>query len=515
MAEQPIQIEVTFDGASEATRELGRVSQGISNVGQTADRAGVTVESFSRGFQNTAQRVQGVASAVQTLASSFGSENRTGSLVASVAGATAQFAAMGAMLGPAGAVIGGLVGATSSIYAMAQASDEAATAASRHADALRRVAQAREEASLAMAERAVAGEGSLSGLSDEELEAHRLRRAEARLRAEADIDSPTITTELLRSMGLASSEETLAGAIRQLDYEIGNIDAEIERRRDEARRELEADLAESDERIEAAMGRLSAPASRRRGGGVRRAAAPAEAASPEAETRLDAMRFFAEAELEITEDTNNRLIEMREARDELLASKAEEAAQLEIDIAKRQYEELARLGEEQEQERIAADERAIEHRQSMMNDLGGMMAQTTMMLGKSVAAIATGEQTAEQAFEGMAKSFLEMIAQYAAMKAATEFADAIASFARYDYSGGAQHIAAGVAFTAVAVATGVGAAAIGSAPSAPARPEAGGGTEAAQGGDVVINWNSPVITAGTQAELGRELQAAVSAAGSI
>lgn len=227
------------------------------------------------------------------------------------------------------------------------------------------------------------------------------------------------------------------------------------------------------------------------------------------------MRFFAEAELEITEDTNNRLIEMREARDELLASKAEEAAQLEIDIAKRQYEELARLGEEQEQERIAADERAIEHRQSMMNDLGGMMAQTTMMLGKSVAAIATGEQTAEQAFEGMAKSFLEMIAQYAAMKAATEFADAIASFARYDYSGGAQHIAAGVAFTAVAVATGVGAAAIGSAPSAPARPEAGGGTEAAQGGDVVINWNSPVITAGTQAELGRELQAAVSAAGSI
>lgn len=515
MAEQPIQIEVTFDGASEATRELGRVSQGISNVSQTADRAGVTVESFSRGFQNTAQRIQGVAGAVQTLASSFGSENRTGSLVASVAGATAQFAAMGAMLGPAGAVIGGLVGATSSIYAMAQASDEAATAASRHADALRRVAQAREEASLAMAERAVAGEGSLSGLSDEELEAHRLRRAEARLRAESDIDSPTIATELLRSMGLASSEETLAGAIRQLDYEIGNIDAEIERRRDEARRELEADLAESDERIEAAMGRLSAPASRRRGGGGRRAAAPVAEAAPEAETRLDAMRFFAEAELEITEDTNNRLIEMREARDELLASKAEEAAQLEIDIAKRQYEELARLGEEQEQERIAADERAIEHRQSMMNDLGGMMAQTTMMLGKSVAAIATGEQTAEQAFEGMAKSFLEMIAQYAAMKAATEFADAIASFARYDYSGGAQHIAAGVAFTAVAVATGVGAAAIGSAPSAPARPEATTGGQEMSGGNVVINWNSPVITASTMPELGRELKTAIDAAGSI
>jgi hypothetical protein len=108
-----------------------------------------------------------------------------------------------------------------------------------------------------------------------------------------------------------------------------------------------------------------------------------------------------------------------------------------------------------------------------------------------------------------------MISQYATMKAATEFADAAASFAKYDYAGGAAHIGAGVAFTAIAVATGVGAAAIGSAPSAPARPESGGGAEAAQGGDVVINWNSPVITAGTQAELGRELQAAVSAAGSI
>ena len=253
---------------------------------------------------------------------------------------------------------------------------------------------------------------------------------------------------------------------------------------------------------------------RRRGGGGRRRAEPA-AAEAIAATGPDPMRFFAEAELEITEDTNDRIIEMREERNERLLAKAEEAAQAEIDVAKRQYEEMTRLGEEQEQERMDADQRAIENRQAMMSELGGMMAQTTMMLGKSIAAVATGEKTAEQAFEGMAKAFLEMIAQYAAMKAATEFADAIASFARYDYSGGAQHIAAGVAFTAVAVATGVGAAAIGSAPSAPARPESGGGAEAAQGGDVVINWNSPVITAGTQAELGRELQAAVSAAGSI
>lgn len=509
MAEQPIQIEVTFDGASEATRELGRVSQGISNVGQTADRAGVTVESFSRGFQNTAQRIQGVAGAVQSLASALGSEDRTGSLIASAAGTTAQFAAMGAMFGPGGAIVGGIIGLTTSILSLARANDDAAESARRARDMMRELADQRiaerNEAARAEAIRT----GAFAGISEEDLTRERemriIRREELRTEFEELRERGRRTREMYEGAG----REVPEAIARPILTRIREINAEF--------RALGAEATSiTGELSERAGGLGGAPEpTRRRGGGGRRATAPVAAAEPEAATRLDSMRFFAEAELEITEDTNNRLIEMREARDELLASKAEEAAQLEIDIAKRQYEELARLGEEQEQERIAADERAIEHRQAMMNDLAGMMAQTTMMLGKSVAAIATGEQTAEQAFEGMAKSFLEMIAQYAAMKAATEFADAIASFARYDYSGGAQHIAAGVAFTAVAVATGVGAAAIGSAPSAPARPEAGGGTEAAQGGDVVINWNSPVITAGTQAELGRELQAAVSAAGSI
>jgi hypothetical protein len=99
-----------------------------------------------------------------------------------------------------------------------------------------------------------------------------------------------------------------------------------------------------------------------------------------------------------------------------------------------------------------------------------------------------------------------MISQYATMKAGVEFADAAASFARYDFGGGAAHIGAGLAFTAVAVATGVGAAALNSPPSAPARPETTQqGTGTAKGGDTVINWNSPVVTTATRAELGREI----------
>jgi hypothetical protein len=516
MAEQPIQIEVTFDGASEATRELGRVSQGISNVGQTADRAGVTVESFSRGFQNTAQRIQGVAGAVQTLASTFGSENRTGSLVASVAGATAQFASMGAMLGPTGAVVGGIAGLAAGLFNVVTASDSsrsaieqlretmqnATTDADRYAAALALVRGEDEAAARSERARAIRGENwAALNLPNEEL------RAEIRAR-EAEIN------QLIDQYGAAAESGTRVSALRE----------------DIRRLEILSSV-ESETTIFGEPAAASAPARRGGGGGGRRgrdvfemlggAASNEDIAGISAEfERLAAERAEREAE------ANALIEEKRNAHYEALKEMAIEAQDAELERQREVNEALAEM-ENERQERIregqlamkenqeADEERSLERRRSLNGELMGLLGDATMAFGKSLAAIATGEQTAEEAFQGLAKAFLEMISQYATLKAATEFADAAASFAKYDYAGGAAHIGAGVAFTAIAVATGVGAAALGSAPSAPARPEAGGGTEAAQGGDVVINWNSPVITAGTQAELGRELQAAVSAAGSI
>jgi hypothetical protein len=152
----------------------------------------------------------------------------------------------------------------------------------------------------------------------------------------------------------------------------------------------------------------------------------------------------------------------------------------------------------------------------MATELTGMLGQTTAALGKAVGSIILGEKTTEEAFKGLAAAFLEMISQYATLKAATEFAEAGAAFASFNYGGGAAHIAAGVAFTAVAVATGVGAAAINAPPQAPARPEAGQQpTEGGGGGDVNVFWNSPVVTALTRAELGRDISSMVSEAGAI
>ena len=232
--------------------------------------------------------------------------------------------------------------------------------------------------------------------------------------------------------------------------------------------------------------------------------------------RLAAERAEREAE------ANALIEEKRNAHYEALKEMAIEAQDAELERQREVNEALAEM-ENERQERIREgqlamkenEEAEVERRRSLNGELMGLLGDATMAFGKSLAAIATGEQTAEEAFQGLAKAFLEMISQYATLKAATEFAEAASSFAKYDMAGGAAHIGAGVAFTAVAVATGVGAAALGQAPSAPARPEATTGGQEVSGGNVVINWNSPVITASTMPELGRELKTAIDAAGSI
>lgn len=498
MAEQPIQIEVTFDGASEATRELGRVSQGISNVSQTADRAGVTVESFSRGFQNSAQRIQGVAGAVQSLTSALGSRDRTGGLVANVAGATAQFAAMGAMLGPAGAVVGGVVGFASSVY------------------------------SLATAHREVAPEIENTTRLIEEEGAAAVSATEAMTQFLASITT-SARTESLRNLG--NEITALTDRVYELRASGRTLEAEVEAERLRTLQRMEAAERAS---LEEEVRTTTPPARGGGGGGGRRreperdvfemlggAASNEDIASIGAEfERLAAERAEREAE------ANALIEEKRNAHYEALKEMAIEAQDAELERQREVNEALAEM-ENERQERIregqlamkenqeAEEERSLERRRSLNGELMGLLGDATMAFGKSLAAIATGEQTAEEAFQGLAKAFLEMISQYATLKAATEFAEAASSFAKYDMAGGAAHIGAGVAFTAVAVATGVGAAALGQAPSAPARPEATTGGQEVSGGNVVINWNSPVITASTMPELGRELKTAIDAAGSI
>lgn len=221
-----------------------------------------------------------------------------------------------------------------------------------------------------------------------------------------------------------------------------------------------------------------------------------EGIADEYESQLDEIRALNE-EFDAAE-----LQRAQELKDEQVRLLEERTAAEEAEREKRQA-----IAEEENEARTKLAESNEARASEMMENFGSLASGSSKLITSALIDTISGAKTAEEAFTGMLKSFLQMISEYAALKAATEFAEAIGSFARYDFSGGASHVAAGLAFTAVAVATGVGAAAINTgAPAAPARPATGGGE--GRGGEkqtVVVNYNSPVVTAQTEAELGRSI----------
>ena len=204
-------------------------------------------------------------------------------------------------------------------------------------------------------------------------------------------------------------------------------------------------------------------------------------------------------QLELMEALNRQKAEAQDKDASIAAARAEQhEAELE-----RQTELKDSLIESADKQREVADRQRQEYMGVTSVIAGG--------LNDALQAIIAGNKTAEEAFTGLLASFLKYISEQSMLKAIYEYAEAIASFASYKYDQGAQHLAAGIAYTAVAVAAGAGAAAL-SAPSAkgsseerPASPESGRGDGGGGGGDIVINWNSPVVTAGTRAELGRDM----------
>lgn len=490
----PIDLEVRIAGVEAAVRGVEGLTSSLveeSRAAQGATRAtNTTEESFAdlvRGGQSVIQRIQGVASAVQSLVSQLGSSDRTAGLVASIAGTTAQFASMGAMLGPGGAVVGGIIGLGTSLYGLVTAHDDAAEAARNQAGALDDVSE------------------SVRGLGEVMLEWRDVLGIEGAVRAggEAlgDLSESALASEL-------RTREARLMELRVANAETGAL----------VRSEEEIRLRREVEGLEAEIRRRDADDSTPSRGGRR---APAE------ETVLGAA-MTEDALAEFTSINSDEELARRAEADAEYAAQAEELANAEIERLAREGDaqaELFALKEELRQQDLESErekqdylreleEQAAEAREQELDGLMQMVGRSSKAIFTAIAQVASGAKSGEEAFLGLLKSFLEMISEYAALKAATEFADAAASFARYDFGGGAAHVGAGLAFTAVAVATGVGAAAIGTgAPQAPARPEA---QPAAEGGggntSYVINWNSPVVTAGTRAELGRDLMGLMSEA---
>lgn len=486
---EPIQISVDFTGGEAGARGIGQVTAALGALDTQAESAQQSTaavdgnfDAFARGGQSFVQRVQGMAGATQSLVSALGSSNRTAGLVASLAGSTAQFAAMGAMLGPAGAVVGGVAGFAAGVIGLASAHREVRPEIEETTEAIRAEGEAALTASEAMAQflESVTTASRVEGLRSLSDQITSLTDEMYRLRDAGDGIGAEVMAERIRTLQRLESSER------------ANLDEETRTTgrprtgRGGGGRERQGDDRGLYDALSNDLGGVSVQ-----------------------EDEMERRRALIERELDVEAEMNQAAADAELERQQLLAEGR-------LAIKERELEESERLEQEHEDRLNELKERALAQREQQGEEIVSLFSGTTKLIGDAIKDIATGEKTSEEAFKGLAAAFLEMISQYASLKAATEFADAAASFARYDYGGGAAHIGAGLAFTAVAVATGVGAAVLNAPPSAPARPEAStqdsGGSN---GGDVYIAWNSPVVTAGTRAELGREISTMVGEAASL
>lgn len=247
---------------------------------------------------------------------------------------------------------------------------------------------------------------------------------------------------------------------------------------------------------------------RRRGGGAgAREEREAESARREAErAEIEAVRLLIEEEASWFDQRQwQRQQDEREAE---RAHRAELQRRTELQrAAQRQRQADDRASQEKlrfERELEALSEKRIADYQQ----LTGVIADG---LTEALVATIAGTESADEAFKGMLASFLAALSQMAGLEAAKNYARAIEFFSTQRYDQGALAIAAGTAWLAVAVASGAGSVAV-SAPAAaaPASPESNTGTGGdTGGGTTIVNYNAPVVTAGTRAELGREISGMV------
>ncbi|AKF08891.1 hypothetical protein [Sandaracinus amylolyticus] len=496
MAAEQIAVEIRFDGADDAARKAGKVADSFEEMERASRAAATQAIDFTT-------KLASAASAVQSLAAEFGAEGGGVGLLAKMAQTAAATAQLGNAFGPSGALVGGIIGAAIPAFVAigdrlgltARAQEEAAEAAAAHAEEMQRLSEEAEEAAEQMRAfnaQALARARASVGLQDEGQLVNRLLNA----RSFETLDEARTALELIDQR------------IEQLETSGGNrlfIEAQIE------------NLTESAERAREAISFLQEQEDRDRDPRPERRSGPtrAEIEQENVIAFLERERQAREEVLRVIEEQKRAEDERREAAEEYYRTVAEREHQKALDDERIEREAIAaqleRLDDfvQQQDEASRRAQAATEERIASYETVTGVIVGG---LTDALTAIIAGEKSAGDAFKGLLASFLEFISEQAALKAAYEAAAAIESFATQDYAGGAQHIAAALAYGAVAVAAGAGAAVL-SQPSASSQDKPSGPEERAEsegrGGDTVINFNSPVVTASTRAELGRDLRSMV------
>lgn len=534
--ERAIALAAAERGVTQARSEHAAATSALERA---QDRATQQQMAASQGAIQFTQRIAGAANAVQSLVGQLGLSGHAAGLAGAVANSTAQFAQLGAAVGPQGALVGGIIGALiPAITHLRQASIDARTETQRlNADLatlISRASQAREQE--ALLRRLEGGQGTL----DEQVGYQ--AQAQQRIQQLQDVlsgDQGAIRA--FRAAGLSHRADTDPSLLDSAREAIGgapaiSLDSEervmaqrlLQRAMREAEHRVDLITEVGDRAIDDANMAITAreTAARRSGGGgasggqrgnrgVRgvddatlgamladQEAARAQEAEIQRRQQLAQMHDDAAAQYQQEIADRRTLIDLTRQQD---VAEAEATA----DRKSREEEELGRLNARKRAQEQAAQQQIAGYEQHT-----GVIVNGIVQAG---VALASGQESASQAFKHLLAGFLEMISQRAALSAAEQYALAIASFASEDYGGGALHAAAGVAFTGVAIAAGAGGAILNSsaaqegrgasAGGGPARPPSSsrGGTGEG-GGTTNIYFNSPVITASTEAELARNLR---------
>lgn len=513
------------EGAAAASTDaleakIAELQQRVTALQQAQARGNQTQQDFSRVATEATQKaieftgkVAAAAGAVQSLAGALGQEGGAAGLIASIAGAAAAGAQLGATFGPQGAIVGGIAGALiPALSELISYNEEVAASAerARQEQELLAAASARyDRERQRFIDRAVAS-GRMGGLTDAEI-AQQRRLAEERI-AQLGEDIQEMERQRDRA-GEESARHYQDGiddateALRRQLMVLGNL----------AEAQGQAEARVNAERLRSERGG-GTPA---RSGGGRDRFAEEQAAW---EAYQDAIDRGLAQELEARQrvaDMQQRQLDLlieaadkvRELQDAAIRAAQEEKAAFErVDAERREREDvfardsLQRLQSES-RERTEQLDRETAKREEDLAVFGELAGGISRSLVVAVSEVTSGAKTAEEAFKGMLASFLTSIAEQALISAMKEYAEAIAAFARYDFGGGAGHVAAGLAFTGVAVATGAAAGAV-AAPSQgqtqPDRPDSMAANDGNYGRTVFVNnWNAPTIAAGTEADVGR------------
>lgn len=539
MAENRVEIEVELSGVDEATRKLGQFRGRLAQAGGAAQQSAERVGQAGDAAAQSGQKFGDLAGAAGNVGNVFSSVSPQLGRVAGIVGqvGTAANAAqqnlqgMGAGLGVLGVALGA---ATVATLAYNRAAETARQRLEAQREAAGRLAQSYDD--LVTSIRRAAGQAAqarrvLSGGGSAEENAALVRQSREILQLiEQARTGNRGAIGRLAELGLISTRRPDAGqrfrqfgATLREGLGLGSSDSanvtpellqELDTRRRITERSLERNLG-----LQAAGPELditdhdpgATPDSEDRGrggggGGETEEQRKQRAITEQRELQEQLAAELADArqrELDAKNADMAREIEQREQMMQQIVDADKRRADERIAEERRVAEEAARI---QEQKLEEEKRRLQEANEQVKTDAEAVLAPSMAMVTQSIGEVIAGAKTAEEAFLGMLKGFLEMLAQQAALEAAKEFASAIAAFARYDYAGGGQHLAAGVAWTGVAIAAGAGAVAVQPPGGGPASLGRDGQTQ--QGGEqtTVVNFNSPIVTASTRAELGRNVK---------